>query len=54
MYYQIIKVGKEEIGLVWGYAGKKPQMEYIYLPNPKRKLKESIIKDFPKINKILA
>jgi len=52
MYYQIIKVGKEEIGLVWDYAGKKPRVEYIYLPNRKRKLKERIIKDFPEINKI--
>ena len=52
MHYQIIKVGKEEIGLVWDYAGKKPRVEYIYLPNPKRKLKERIIKDFPEINKI--
>jgi len=52
MYYQIIKVGKEEIGLVWGYAGKKPQLEYIYLPNPKVKLAAGIIKDFPEINKI--
>jgi methylated-DNA-[protein]-cysteine S-methyltransferase len=52
MYYQVIKVGKEKIGLVWDYAGKKPQVEYIYLPNPKRKLKERIIKDFPEISKI--
>jgi len=52
MYYQIIKVGKEEVGLVWDYAGKKPRAEYIYLPNPKRKLKERIVKDYPTINKI--
>ena len=52
MYYQIIKVGKEELGLVWDYAGKKPQVEYIYLPNPKKKLKKRIMKDFPEINKI--
>jgi methylated-DNA-[protein]-cysteine S-methyltransferase len=52
MYYQIIKVGKEEIGLVWGYAGKKSQIEYIYLPTPKVKLKELIIKDYQGINKI--
>ena len=51
MHYQIIKVGKEEIGLVWEYAGKTPRVEYIYLPNPKRKLKERIIKDYPEINK---
>jgi methylated-DNA-[protein]-cysteine S-methyltransferase len=52
MFYQIIKVGKEEIGLVWRYIGKKPQLEYIYLPNPKAKLAARIIKDFPKIDKI--
>ncbi len=51
MNYQIIKVGKEEIGLVWDYAGKKPRIEYIYLPNRKRKLKERIFKDYPQINK---
>ena len=52
MFYQIIKVGKEEIGLVWDYIRKKPQLEYIYLPNPKAKLAARIIKDFPEINKI--
>ena len=52
MYYQIIKVGKEEIGLVWGYAGKKPQLEYIYLPNPKAELKKRIVKDYQEVNKI--
>ena len=51
MYYQIIKVGREEIGLVWGYHGKKLRLEYIYLPNPKVKLSARIIKDFPEINK---
>jgi len=52
MYYQIIKVGREEIGLVWGYEGKKPQIEYIYLPNPKAKLKDQIAKDYQEINKV--
>jgi methylated-DNA-[protein]-cysteine S-methyltransferase len=52
MFYQIIKVRKEEVGLVWDDSGKEPRVEYIYLPNPKRKLKERIIKDFPEINKI--
>jgi methylated-DNA-[protein]-cysteine S-methyltransferase len=51
MYYQIIKVGREEIGLAWGYAGKKLQIAYIYLPNPKAKLAARIIKDFSEINK---
>jgi methylated-DNA-[protein]-cysteine S-methyltransferase len=52
MYYQIIKVGKVEIGLVWCYAGKKPRMEYIYLPNPKAELKKRIVKDYREVNKI--
>jgi len=51
MFYQIIKVGKEEIGLVWDDTGKKPQVEYIYLPNPKIKLNKRIIKDFPEVKK---
>ena len=51
MYYQIIKVGREEIGLVWGYAGQKPRLEYIYLPNSKVKLATRIVKYFPEINK---
>ncbi len=51
MYYQIIKVKKEEIGLVWQFVHGRTQVEYIYLPNPKRKLKERIIKDFPEIDK---
>ena len=50
-YYQIVRANKEEIVLVWGYAGKKPLIEYIYLPNPKAKLAARIIKDFPGINK---
>jgi methylated-DNA-[protein]-cysteine S-methyltransferase len=28
-----------------------PRAEYIYLPNPKRKLKERIVKDYPEVNK---
>jgi methylated-DNA-[protein]-cysteine S-methyltransferase len=52
MYYQIIKVKKEEIGLVWQNVRGKSQVEHIYLPNPKRRLKERIIKDFPGIDKI--
>ena len=51
MYYQTIKVGKEEIGLVWSCAGKKLSLEYIYLPSRKSKLVARIIKDFPEINK---
>jgi methylated-DNA-[protein]-cysteine S-methyltransferase len=52
MFYQIIKVKKEEIGLVWQFVHGKPRVEYIYLPNPKAKLKERIAKDYQEINKI--
>lgn len=48
----MIKVGKEEIGLVWSEIGQKPQVEYIYLPQAKEKMAERIRKDFPAINKI--
>jgi hypothetical protein len=36
MFYQIIKVGKEEIGLVWSDQSGKPQVEFIYLPGGKK------------------
>jgi methylated-DNA-[protein]-cysteine S-methyltransferase len=52
MYYQIIKVRKDEIGLVWGDAGGKSQVEYIYLPSCKEKMTDRILRDFPAINKI--
>jgi methylated-DNA-[protein]-cysteine S-methyltransferase len=51
MFYQIIKAGKEEIGLVWDDAGGNLKVEYIYLPNPKIKLNKRIIKDFPEVKK---
>jgi len=51
MYYEIIKVGKENIGLVWQLVSDKPQMEYIYLPRPVEPFINGIIKDFPKVEK---
>jgi methylated-DNA-[protein]-cysteine S-methyltransferase len=51
MYYQIIKVKKEEIGLVWRLISGKPQVEYIYLPDCERKLKNRMLRDFPSISK---
>ena len=50
MYYQIIKVGKEEIGLVWSDAAGKPRVEFIYLPGGKEKMKNRIVRDFPAIH----
>jgi len=50
MYYQIIRAGKEEIGLVWSDTGKKMQVEYIYLPHTGKKMVKSVIRDFPAID----
>ena len=50
MFYQIIKVGKEEIGLVWDDYGKKVCVESIYLPG-KKKMTSRIIQDYPAIHK---
>lgn len=52
MYYQIIEVGKEQIGLVWRDVHGKPQVEYIYLPRANQKMTDRIAKDFPTISKI--
>lgn len=52
MFYQIIKVGKDEIGLVWDLAEGKPQVEYIYLPGGKEKMMVRIVRNFPAINKV--
>jgi methylated-DNA-[protein]-cysteine S-methyltransferase len=49
MYYQMIKAGKENIGLVWDYKGKKQQIRKIYLPASKRKLLSRIRGEFPAI-----
>ena len=51
MYYQIIKVGKEQIGLVWDDAGEKTQVQYIYLPDSTGSLKDRIFGDFPEVKK---
>jgi len=50
MYYQIIKVGKESIGLVWDWRGKKPQIEKIYLPTHPKKMISRINQDYPAVN----
>lgn len=52
MYYQIIKAGKDEIGLVWSNAGGKTQVEYIYLPSVKEKMAERIARDYPSIQSV--
>jgi methylated-DNA-[protein]-cysteine S-methyltransferase len=50
MYYQIINVSKESMGIVWQYKGSKPQIERIFLPCVKSELLAKIKKAFPKVN----
>lgn len=49
MFYQIINVGREAIGLVWEKTGGKLQIEAVYLPG-KEKMAKRIVRDFPAIN----
>jgi methylated-DNA-[protein]-cysteine S-methyltransferase len=49
MYYQLISVNKESIGIVWQNIGGKPQIEGIFLPDTKAKLIMAIKKEFPAI-----
>ncbi len=48
MYYQIIRSGKEEMGLVWRQDCAGPLVEFIYLPG-KEKMVRRIARDFPDI-----
>lgn len=49
MFYQLMKAGGEQIGLVWREVSGRPQVERIYLPVSGGKLKEKIFQDFPGI-----
>ena len=49
MYYQMIKAGNENIGVVWEYRNKKAKIRRIYLPASKSKLLSQIRGDFPAI-----
>lgn len=49
MFYQIIKVGKDEIGLVWNNVGKRPRVETVYLPHGKEKVSDRICKEYPEM-----
>lgn len=49
MFYQIIKSGKDEIGLVWDPTGGKPQIEAVYLPG-KEKMARKIVRDYPDVH----
>jgi methylated-DNA-[protein]-cysteine S-methyltransferase len=51
MYYQIINVGKENIGIVWQNTGSKPQIERIFLPRRRSDLVAEIKREFPAVNK---
>jgi len=49
MYYQLIKAGNDNIGVVWEYRNKKTKIRKIYLPVSKSKLLSQIRGDFPAI-----
>ncbi len=50
MFFQIIQVGKEDIGLVWSDENGEPLVETIYLPG-KEKMADRIFRDYPVINR---
>lgn len=50
MFYQIINVGQEEIGLVWEKTGSAMLIEAVYLPG-KEKTAKKIFRDYPAIYK---
>ncbi len=49
MFYQLMKAGGEQIGMVWREVSGRPQVERIYLPVSGGGLKEKIFQDFPGI-----
>jgi methylated-DNA-[protein]-cysteine S-methyltransferase len=49
MYYQIINIGKVNMGIVWQHQGRTPQVEQIFLPCTKAKLLQKIKKTFPEV-----
>jgi len=51
MFYQIMNVGREKIGLVWDDDGGKPKIGKIYLPDFKQDLRNKIVQDFPDVIK---
>lgn len=50
MYYQIIKVKKEEIGLVWQFVKASPKVERIFLPCRSGELSVKIEREYYEIN----
>ena len=50
MYYQIVDVKKESIGIVWHFAGDKPQIENIFLPCPHNQLVAKIRREYSEIS----
>jgi methylated-DNA-[protein]-cysteine S-methyltransferase len=46
MYYQIIDVNKESIGIVWRYLEGRPLIENIFLPCPRNQLAAKIKREY--------
>ena len=50
MFYEMIRVGNEEIGLVWDVDSGRTRIRKIYLPAAGRTLRKKIVGDFPGLN----
>jgi methylated-DNA-[protein]-cysteine S-methyltransferase len=48
MFYQIIKAGKDEIGLVWDSIDGNAIIDAVYLPG-KEKMTRKIVRDYPDV-----
>lgn len=46
MFYQMIKIEKDEIGLVWRDFAGRPLIKRIYLPDNRKKFADRIARDF--------
>ena len=51
MFYQVIHVGKDKIGLVWSESEGKPKIHKIYLPDPDRNIVDRLMTDYPDLIK---
>lgn len=51
MFYQIIEVGQDKIGLAWSDDGAAPKIDRIYLPHAGESMKDRILRDYPDVKK---
>lgn len=51
MYYQIIDIKEESLGIVWRFSESKPLIENIFLPCPRNQLISKIKRGYPHVNR---